>query len=373
MKEQYPVVRHNKEEIVFTSGRTKAVKIAGIIVLVFGLWLIAAALAGWGNMPHGPIPVYLVGSICSVVGVGIISYRSKIRFDKARQHWQISTSLGQFRRKREGTFEELSEVVVDCDLALRGEADSAQGPYLYDVMVKLKDGSHINIRKRINHAHHAFSIANELCEKLSLDLKNNTGGKDNIIEVIPPDYAPEPSGRLSTSKFNGNKATFLIPSGTGLEKKYQISMGLTIVFVTVPLWGVSLFAAFVSWDWFDAWLKYEKMLDLRNALIAVVFIVVPLFLVYVIFSRIFMAREELQASPSGITYHRIYRRWSQKKRIARNQITAVRLRMNRFAPTPRMEDITIFTRSDAISVGQGLPDEEKIWIASNLHRILSMK
>jgi len=197
-------------------------------------------------------------------------------------------------------------------------------------------------------------------------------GKDNIIEIIPPDHAPEPSGRLSTSKFDGDTVTFFIPPDNRLEKKFQISNVSTLVLVTSPLWGISIFAASVFWDWFTAWLKSGKIREFWYALIAFIFIILPLILVCLIFSRIFVAREELRAGPSGITYRRIYGRWSREKNIARDQIMAVKTRLNKFARTPRVDDITIFTRSDAVSMGQGLPDGEKIWIASLLYRILGM-
>ncbi len=365
------MLQHNKQEIVFTSGGTRGAKIVGIIVFLFGLGLIMVALAQWGDMPHGPIPVYLAGSICAAVGLGIFCYRSKIRFDTASQRWHVSRAFGRFRSKQKGAFEELSEVVIDCDLSNPGEAGSAQGPYVYEVMVKLKDGSHVNIRKSISHAHHAFRIANELCEKLSLPLENKTGGKDNIVEIIPPGDAPEPPGRLSTSTFDGNTVTFFIPSGN--RQKYRIIDSITLVFLMAPLWGVSVFAAFIFWDWFAAWHRSGEVRELWYALIAAMFFISPLILVYIIFTRIFMAREEMKAGPSGITYRRIYGSWSRQKRISRNKITAVKLRLNKFAPTARVDDIAIFAGSDTILVGHGLPDEEKAWIAFHLRRILGMQ
>jgi hypothetical protein len=240
-------------------------------------------------------------------------------------------------------------------------------------MVKLREGSYINIRKGIRHAHQAFGIANELSGILSLPLKNWAAGKDNIIEMIPPDNAPEPSSRLSTSAFDGDTITFFIPPGNKLEKKDRIFTSLTLVFLMAPLWGVSLFAAFIFWDWFAAWQRSGEIRELWNAMIAAIFIILPLILVYVIFTRLFMAREELRAGSSGIIYRRIYGSWSQEKRISRNKITAVKLRLNKFAPTPRVDDIAIFAGSDTILMGQGLPDEEKAWIASHLHRILGVQ
>ncbi len=373
MKEQDQLLRYDKEEIVFTSGGTKEAKIVGMIVFLFGLGLIGAALARWGEMTKGPVPVYLVGSLCAAVGMGIFLNRSEKRFDTARRRWQVSRAFGRLGSKRKGTFEELSEVVVDCDLSLPGEARSAQGPYVYEVRVTLKDGSSINVQRNLRHAHRAFSIANELSGKLSLPLENRAAGKDNIIEMIPPDNAPEPSGRLSTSTFDRDTVTFFIPSGNRLGKKYRISAGLTLVFVMAPFLGISVFAAFIFWDWFAAWLRSGEIRELWNALIAAMFIILPLILVYVIFTRIFMAREELQAGPSGITYRRIYGPWSREKRVAKNQITAVKARLNKFARTPRVDDIMIFAGSDTILVGQGLPDEEKIWIASRLRRLLGME
>jgi len=264
-------------------------------------------------------------------------------------------------------------VVVDCDLAIPGEARSAQGPYLYEVRVKLKAENYINVRKSIRHAHHAFSIAYELSQKLSLPLKNNAAGKDNIIEMIPPDHTPEPFNRLSTSKFDADTVTFFIPPGNRLQKTYQLSMGCTLAVVTSPLWLTSVLAAFIFWTMLDEWLRSGEIEELLKALIAAMFIILPLLLAYLIFARIYMAREELQASPSGICYRRIYGHWSRKKMIARGQITGVKLRVDKFAPTPRVEDITVFTRSNAVSVGHGLPDEEKTWIASLLRRILGMQ
>lgn len=371
MREQDRELRNHRQELVFTSGGTRGVKTAGIIVFLLGLGLIGAALAQWGVMPKGPGPVYLAGSLCAAAGVGLFFNRSEKRFDTTLQRWEVSSTFGRFVRRRKGTFGDLSEVIVDCDLAIV-DARGAQGPYVYEVGVTLRDGGHINIQRNLRHAHQAFSIADELTKKLSLPLTNRAAGKDNIVEMIPPDNAPEPSYRLCPSTFNGDTVTFFIPSGNRLEKKYRISMTLTLLFVTAPFLGISIFAAFFFWDWLAAWSKSGNIRELWNAMIATMFIVLPLILVYVIFTRIFMGREELQASPSGITYRRIYGSWSREKRIARTQITAVKMRLNQFARSPRVEDVMIFAGPDTILVGQGLPDEEKTWIASLLRRILGM-
>ena len=373
MKKQDRIPRYTEEEIVFTSGGTRAAKIVGIIVILFGLGLIGAALARWGDMPHGQIPVYLAGSICAAAGMGIFFHRSEKRFDIVSQRWRVSRAFGWLGAKRKGTFEELSEVIVDCDLTLPGEARSAQGPYVYEVGITLRDGSYINIQKSIRHAHQAFSIANELSEKLSLNLKNKAAGKDNIIEMIPPDNAPEPSGRLSTSRFDRDTVTFFIPAGSKLGKNYRVSMIFMFAFVGMLILGISVLAFSAFWSWFSGWLRSGEIRELRNALIAVPFILLPVIGAYAIFVRVYMAREELQASPSGITFRRIYGAWSREKKIARDQITAVKLRLNKFAPTPRMDDIMIFAGQDTILFGQGLPDEEKTWIASQLRRILGMQ
>jgi hypothetical protein len=237
----------------------------------------------------------------------------------------------------------------------------------------VKGGNDLSIRKDIRHAHQAFSIAYDLSGKLSLPLKNNAAGKDNIIEMIPPDNAPEPPGRLATSKFDGDTVTFIIPRGSRLGKKYRVSMGLTVAFVAAPFLGVLVLAALAFWDWFAGWLRSGEIKELRNALIAVPFILLPVIAVYAIFTRVFMTRENLQAGPSGITYRQMYGHWRREKKIARNQITAVKTRLNKFGSTRRIEDIMILAGPDTILFGHGCPDEEKTWIASQLCRILNLQ
>jgi hypothetical protein len=360
------------KEIVFTTGGTRAAKIIGIIVFLVGLGILGTALARLGDMAGNPAPGFLMGGLWVAAGVGIFSSRSEKLFDPARQHWQVSRTFWWFGSKREGDFSDLSDVEVDCHYSSTDATDYS-GPCTYDVKVTLIDGNDISIRKDIRHAHQAFSIAYELCGKLSLPLENKAAGKDNIIEMIPPDDVPEPPGRLSTSAFDGDTVTFFIPSGTRLGRKYRVSMVLTVVFVAAPFLGVLIFAAFVFWDWFAGWLRSGEIKELRNALMAVPFILLPVIAIYAMFARVFMAREKLQAGPSGITYRRMYGHWRREKRIARSQITTVKTRLNKFGSTRGIEDIMIFAGPDTILFGHGLPDEEKTWIASQLCRILNLQ
>jgi hypothetical protein len=360
------------KEIVFTTGGTRAAKIIGIIVFLVGLGILGTALARLGDMVGNPAPGFLMGGLWAAAGVGIFSSRSEKLFDPARQHWQVSRTFWWFGSKREGDFSDLSDVEVDCYYSSTDATDYS-GPCTYDVKVTLIDGNDISIRKDIRHAHQAFSIAYELCGKLSLPLENKAAGKDNIIEMIPPDDVPEPPGRLSTSAFDGDTVTFFIPSGTRLGRKYRVSMVLTVVFVAAPFLGVLIFAAFVFWDWFAGWLRSGEIKELRNALMAVPFILLPVIAIYAMFARVFMAREKLQAGPSGITYRRMYGHWRREKRIARSQITTVKTRLNKFGSTRGIEDIMIFAGPDTILFGHGLPDEEKTWIASQLCRILNLQ
>jgi hypothetical protein len=366
------LLQDEKKEIVFTTGGSRAAKIIGIIMFLVGLGILGAALARSGDMARNPLPGYLMGGLWAAAGVGIFSYRSEKHFDLARQQWQVLRTFWWFGSKREGDFIELSEVEVDCHYSST-DATHYSGPYTYEVKVTVKDGDDISIRKNIRHAHQAFSIAYELCGKLSLCLINKAAGKDNIVEMFPPDNAPEPSGRLSTSAFDGDTITFFIPRGTRLTKNYRVSMGLMVAFAAAPFLGISVFAAFIFWDWFAGWLRYGNVRELRNALIAVPFVLLPVIAVYTIFTRVFMAQEKLQAGPSGITYRKKYGHWSQEKRIARNQITAVKTRLNKFGSIQRIEDIMIVAEPDIILFGHGLPDEEKTWIASQLCRILDLQ
>jgi hypothetical protein len=361
-----------KKEIVFTTGGTRAAKIIGIIVFLVGLGILGTALARLGDMAGNPAPGYLMGGLWVAAGVGIFSYRSEKRFDPARQRWLVSKTFWWLGSKQEGDFSDLSEVEVDCHYS-GTDATDYSGPCTYDVKVTVIDGNDISIRKDIRHAHHAFSIAYDLCGKLSLPLENKAAGKDNIIEMVPPDNAPEPPGRLSTGTFDGDTVTFIIPRGTRLGKKYRVSMVLTVAFVAAPLLGVLVFAAFIFWDWFAGWLRTGKIKELWNALMAVPFILLPAIAVYAMFTRVFMAREKLQAGPSGITYRRLYGHWRREKRIARSRITAVKTRLNKFGSTRRIEDIMILAEPDTILFGHGLPDEEKTWIASQLCRILNLQ
>jgi hypothetical protein len=365
------LLQGEKKEIVFTTGGTRAAKIIGIIAFLVGLGILGTALARSGDMASNPAPGYLMGALWAAAGVGIFSYKSEKRFNQARQRWQVSRTFWWFGNKREGDFSDLLEVEVDCHYS-GTDSSHYSGPFTYEVKVTVIDGNDISIRKDIRHAHQAFSIAYELCVKLSLPLKNKAAGKDNIIEMIPPDNAPEPPGRLSTSAFEGDSVTFFIPRGTRLGEKYRVSMVLTVVFVAAPLLGVLVFAAFIFWGWFAGWLRSGEIRELRNALIAVPFILLPVIAVYAMFTRLFMAREKLQAGPSGITYRRMYGHWRWEKRIARSQITAVKTRLNKFGSTPRIEDIMILAEPDIILFGHGLPDEEKTWIASQLRRILNL-
>ncbi len=368
MKEQDEAPRYDRDEIVFRAGGTRVLKIAGIIACLIGFFIIRTLCAQSGDSADNPL-VKFIGPFWIIAGVMLLFYKSERRFNLASRRWRVLKSVLWFRKHQEGSFSDLAAVEVDC---YRGHSVSENLPYIYEVKVTGKDGYTINIRRDIALAHTAFYIATELSEKLFLPLENKAAGKDSIIEMIPEDNVKEPPRRFSTSSFDGYATTFSVPPRMKLAKERVMPLMIPIALYAIFTLGMSAFIARDFWNWLKDCVETGKIKNLWGGLISIPLIILLIFALYWMVNRVFGSRETLKVSPSGVTHRVIRGPWPRERKIPKAEITAIKVRLDTFAPKPWVRDIIICAGTDTILVGDGLPDEENLWIASQLRKILCL-
>jgi hypothetical protein len=368
MKEQGKALQNDKTEIVFRSGGGMKFKIIGIILTLIGILVIRALLdqpVDLVKYPH----VYPLACLWFIGGVLFFFYRSERRLNLLSRRWRVSKSFLYFKKHREGSFNDLAAVEVSCSRL--GERVNFID-CLYDVKVKAKDGYRIHIKRDIRIANTAFYIAGELCEKLALPLENNDTARDNISEMIPEDAVPEPAHRVSSCSFDGDVITFSVPPRIKPGKNHDLVLLIPAVAFTISLLMLSAFAARDFWYWLVDWLESGKILELWRGVIGILIIMLPIYAVYWIFSRLFLSRETLEVSSSSVIHRVSYGLRSHERQLPKSGITAIKVRWNTFAPKPRIRDIIVCAGPDTILFGGGLPNEENLWIASRLRKILNV-
>jgi hypothetical protein len=357
----------SKSDLTFRSGGG-CLMLFGLPFLLFGIMGIYMAAAGMGEPKENAWVGYLVGTILGAIGMGFVFGRSEISFDPAARRWHRWWGMLGFKKKKEGSLDDLTEVEITREV--RHNKNSSYT--VYPVRVKGAGDLKLTIEEP-----REFDKARRLGEKLGkgigIPLADSSGGTQTIVKPedmddnikqkiregqIELEQVPEPSVKASKYEVDGTTVRFSMPTGGLMD-----IIGGIIAMVVIP--------AFVGGIFLLPLLKDDSPAEEKwiiAAVIGAIFILGPILGGLRMILKSIYGREGIEVSPQGIKWWSTFGPFTKKKEIPAEEVEEVKIRSIDSGGTM---EITVLSDNVTISFGKNLSDNEKRWIASVVQTILA--
>ncbi|MDQ7778584.1 MAG: hypothetical protein RDV41_02600 [Planctomycetota bacterium] len=335
-------------------GGSRATKVVALISALIGIAVCYAAYVGSGDLARDPWVGWLIGGLFVLFGICGASFRSETQFDPAGRRWHVWWTLLTLGSRRHGSFDDLLEVEVT-----REERSADSGTYsVYPVKVKVSDGHDITVLESAS-AGDALETATKLSKGIGIPLSDRSV-EQTMMTVPAPEGVPVPAVRICTYSVTRDTVSIVVPPGTKPE-----AIGCSAL-----LLGLAGAVALAVWHFFLSTAEGVFPWIVAAIFAGGPFVVLPLVGMFYILVKTFLMEERLEFTPDGLTRHVAFGPWRWAKKYAREDISRVDLRVG--TKDGRICEIVITTSEGQLTVGRGLPQAEKAWLAVIIRNILHL-
>jgi hypothetical protein len=343
----------SKEIFAFHSGGKRGTIIGGIIACGVGCLISWASIFGDSAKEPNAWVGYIMGPGFIAAGLGIITWRAGSRFDPAKRRWYHEWHIFGLGRRREGDFGEIQEI----DITQEVSEHDGRVTIRYPVLARIKTKTPILVDYFPTQAA-SYDTGQKLSALADVPLADHYNEPRDIhisADAIPT--VPEPPNKLVTYTVEGKTVTFIVPLGTKQEALGCSGLILACAAIAVLI----IFKVIVHAE------QYRAGEYIIASLVAGPFVVFGIYAICVILVKAFLMTETVSVSPEGLDWSAKVGPWKKAKHFHKDNIKDVQLRAEKDG---KPVEVIIVGARDSVSFGRGLPQDEKVWLASVVCTIL---